>query len=135
MGDAEQLVQNRVKPDLAPPPVIIVFAALTAHEEPPAIDLAPSAHNGDGRAGSDSHGPLLFDRQPMPTVYRKFAKSNRNGAGTRANRDLVEQVVTELTTTSYLRPGLETEGIVRRHSLTVDLQADARSEEVSVDPT
>jgi hypothetical protein len=48
--DAKSLVQDMIKVDLAPPPVVIVLAMLTTHEEPTVVDLATGSH--DRNAGA-----------------------------------------------------------------------------------
>src|SRR5437899_7880705 len=65
-------IEDRVKLNLTPPPVVVVLARLPAKEEPTVVDLAFCADNGDAGALRDTKPSLLFIRKLVPLVDRKL---------------------------------------------------------------
>src|SRR2546425_3574073 len=79
--DAESLVQNRIELHFAPPPVIVVLAVLTPHEEPSIVDLTAGSYDRDAGALGHPNSSLFVVREHMPLVHRKFRKPDAHPPG------------------------------------------------------
>src|ERR1039458_3478616 len=76
MSDPKRLIEDGIELDLAAPPIIIVFAVLTPHEEPTIIDFSPSADYRYTGPFGDSDAALLLVGEPVPFVYWEFRESD-----------------------------------------------------------